>query len=60
MNLENINVSEINLKDQVEISGGGWPKWAKGLGWGYLASQVIENWEDIKSGFNQGYNAGNH
>lgn len=53
--LEFISMTDIEM---VKINGGTkWPKWLKGLGVGWLVDQVISNWDEIKEGFREGYNA---
>lgn len=42
---------------QVTFGGGSLPQWLKRSGWGFLASQIIDNWADIKQGFADGYKA---
>jgi hypothetical protein len=59
MKFNEINVAEISSLELLEINGGTAPSWLKKLGWGYLAQQVVDNWDDIKSGFADGYNAAN-
>lgn len=57
LELQNFGVVEMHAKEMRETDGGQAPGWLKKLGWGYLATQVIDNWEDIKKGFSDGYNA---
>lgn len=57
LGLQNFGVQELDAKEMREIDGGQLPKWVKGGAWGYLASQVIEHWAEIKDGFSKGYNA---
>ena len=59
MNFEKINLEEISSIELLEINGGAVPSWFKKLGWGYLAQQVVDNWDDIKAGFIAGYNDAN-
>jgi len=60
MNINKMNVEVISSKELMEINGGmEIPSWLKSLGWGYLAQQVIDNWDDIKKGLAAGYAAGN-
>lgn len=59
MNFEKINLEEISSIELLEINGGAVPSWVKKLGWGYLAQQVVDNWDDIKAGFIAGYNDAN-
>lgn len=56
MNLEKLNLVEISSDELIEIDGG---NFFKKFTWAYLASQVVDNWDDIKSGFSAGYSAGN-
>ena len=58
MNLEKMNLVEMNSFDACAISAGGW---IKKLGWAYLAQQIVDNWDEIKEGFQEGWQAGgNH
>jgi hypothetical protein len=41
----------------MKIEGGAWPKWVKGGLIGYIASELIDNWDDFEKGFSSGYNA---
>ncbi|WP_396193231.1 hypothetical protein [Flavobacterium sp.] len=60
MNIRELNLEEISSIELLEINGGtAAPSWLRKLGWGYLAQQVVDNWDDIKSGFSAGYNAAN-
>ena len=63
LELEKLNLVEMNSQEVVTIDGGviiiGGSIWKK-FGWGYLASQVVDNWDDIKAGFREGFAAGNH
>lgn len=52
MNLAVINLTEISSYELVETNGGGWIK--KGV-WAYLATEIIDNWDDIKKGISDGY-----
>ncbi len=62
MNLENLNLVELNAQETISIDGGtAAPSWIKKLGWGYLATQIIDNWDEIKEGWSEGWSAGgNH
>lgn len=53
MNLAVINLTEISSNELVETNGGGWIK--KGV-WAYLATEIIDNWDDIKKSISEGYN----
>lgn len=56
LELENFGVLELDAKEMQKIDGGKAPGWIKKLGWGYLVVEVIENWEEIKEGFSDGWN----
>lgn len=58
MNLENLNLVEMNSQEMVSVDGGGMPSWMKKLGWAYLAQEVIDNWDEIKEGWREGWEAG--
>ena len=53
--MKNLNLVELNAQELREVEGG---DWIKKISLGYLASQVIENWDDIKKGFSEGWAAG--
>ncbi|SHG59242.1 hypothetical protein SAMN05444372_107183 [Flavobacterium micromati] len=60
MTLENLNLGELSAQEQLEIDGGGKSFWEKTV-WGYAASQIIDNWEEVKSSWRQGWaDGGNH
>lgn len=51
-NLENLGLVELNDQEVLSIEGGnGWGKW--------IFIEIVENWEDIKKGLKDGWNAGN-
>lgn len=57
MKLNNANLVVITESEMLEINGGSMPSWFKKTIWGYVATEVINNWDDIKEGFNQGREA---
>lgn len=57
LELQNFGVVEMDAEEAIELNGGAMPPWLKKLGWGYLLVEVIDNWDDIKKGFTDGYNA---
>ena len=56
-NLKSLNLVELNAQEIMKIEGGAWPKWVKGGLIGYIASELIDNWDDFEKGFSSGYNA---
>lgn len=56
-NLKNLNLVELNAQEIMKIEGGSWSKWVKGGIIGYIASGLIDNWDDFEKGFSSGYNA---
>ena len=50
-NLKNLNLVELNAQEIMKIEGGAWPKWVKGGLIGYIASELIDNWDDFEKGF---------
>ncbi|MEO8255657.1 MAG: hypothetical protein ABI554_14855 [Flavobacterium sp.] len=51
-NLENLGLVELNAQELQEVEGGnGWGRW--------FLEEVVENWDEIKKGFREGFNAGN-
>ncbi|MCA6441342.1 MAG: hypothetical protein ACRCSM_08740 [Sediminibacterium sp.] len=46
--------------NDLEINGGGWPKWLKKLSWAYVAEEIITNWEVIKKGLKEGWDVEHH
>ncbi len=59
LELEGFGLVELTNIELIETDGGSAPKsnWVKKLGWGYLITEVIDNWEEIKKGFSDGYDA---
>jgi hypothetical protein len=49
MNLQSLNLVELNAQEIHSVEGG--------IGWEWLAEQVIANWDDIKHGFVAGWNS---
>lgn len=52
MNLENLNLVELNNQEVQEVDGG---SLLKKFTWGYIATEIIDNWDDIKKGWNEGW-----
>lgn len=52
MNLKNLSLVELNAQEVLTIEGGGWGEW--------FATQIADNWDDIKKGFREGYAAASH
>ncbi|CEJ70761.1 hypothetical protein BN1195_03099 [Chryseobacterium oranimense G311] len=50
MNLAKLNLEELEAHETIVVNGGG------NGGWVWLAEQVIENWNEIKSGLSDGWN----
>ncbi|WP_165579303.1 hypothetical protein [Chryseobacterium sp. BLS98] len=50
MNLAKLNLVELEAHETILVNGGG------NGGWLWLAEQVIENWNEIKSGLSDGWN----
>jgi hypothetical protein len=57
LELQNMQLTSITQTEMQEIDGGGWPSWVKGLGIGWVADQIVKNWDEIKEGLQEGYNA---
>ena len=58
LELEKFDVLSMEEMDlQLTTGGASLPKWFKAGGWTFLASQIIENWAEIKQGFADGYRA---
>jgi hypothetical protein len=57
LELQNFGVLEMDAMEMVEENGGNTPGWVKKLGWGYLFTEVVDNWDEIKKGFSDGWNA---
>lgn len=55
MNLQNLNLVELNAQEVQEVEGGSAPSWLKKLGWGWVVTEVIDNWEEIKKGAADGW-----
>ena len=54
---QNLGVSELEANEFESIYGGSWPVWLKGVTWVGIASEVIDNWDEIKKGLVDGWNA---
>ena len=54
---QNLGVSELATNECEIISGGSWPGWLKGVTWVGVASEVIDNRDEIKKGLVDGWNA---
>lgn len=52
MNLAKINLTDMSSHELTETNGGGWLR--KTI-IGYLATEVIENWDSLKKGIREGY-----
>jgi len=50
MDLQKLNLVELDLEEATLIDGG------KGIGWAWLAEQIVENWNEIKQGVSDGWN----
>lgn len=58
MKLNNFNLVEITKSEMLETNGGSKPgKLIRGGIWGYIITGIIDNWDDIKQGFNEGREA---
>jgi len=58
LELSNFGVLEMDAREMIEQDGGNnTPGWIKKLGWGYLLTEVVDNWDEIKKGFSDGWNA---
>lgn len=57
LELQQMGLVPITQSEMEEIDGGSWLSLARGLGITWLADQIVNNWDDIKAGFKDGYNA---
>lgn len=57
VSFEQLGLVNLSTKESLEINGGEWPKWAKGLTWGTVISGVIDNWDEIKKGLKDGWDS---
>ena len=55
--LNKMGLSALSNVEMQGVDGGEIPTWMKGFGVTWIADQIITNWEDIKAGFTEGYNA---
>lgn len=54
--LDNYGVVEMDASTMRETDGGNWiSELGKKFGIAWLASEIIDNWDDIEKGFSQGY-----
>ena len=42
-------------EELLQTNGGAWPKWLKGITWGAIASEIIDNWDEIKKALYDGW-----
>ncbi|WP_443937435.1 hypothetical protein [Pedobacter sp. MW01-1-1] len=54
LKFENFGVQELDAIEKEAINGG---NWIKKFGWGYVVTELINNWDDIKGGFRDGWNS---
>ncbi len=52
MNLQNFNLVELNYQESSLVDGGG-P--IKKIGLAYFVSEIIDDWEEIKAGWREGW-----
>ena len=55
--LSKMELSALSNVEMLEVDGGEVTNWMKGLGVGWVVDQIVTNWEDIKAGLSDGYNA---
>ena len=55
--LSKMELSALSNVEMLEVDGGALPPWVRAFGATWIADQIIENWEDIKAGLSDGYNA---
>lgn len=50
------NLTILTEKEMIAIEGGSFiKKLLKKLGWGYLITEIVDNWRDIKDGLADGW-----
>lgn len=57
LELGKLDVMSMDEEELQLTFGGSFPQWLKKSGWVYLATQVIDNWAEVKQGFANGYKA---
>jgi hypothetical protein len=57
LELSKMGLVPVTTSEMQQIEGGTLPSWMKGLGIGWVADQIIKNWDEIKAGFTEGYKA---
>jgi hypothetical protein len=56
INLKQYGLEELSRLEYENIDGGTQlSKWIKGLGWGAVLKDAFDHWEDIKKGFQEGW-----
>ena len=57
MNLDNLNLVELNAQEVQEVEGGfDFKKLIKRAGLAWLATEIMDNWADVKQGALEGWN----
>ncbi len=56
LSFNELSLVELSYNESSSTEGGSLPKWAKGGILGYLATEIIDNWESIKKGAKEGWN----
>jgi hypothetical protein len=54
--LQNFGLLELDRSEALAVNGGQWYGLLKGITVLGVANAIIENWDDIKKGFNNGWN----
>ena len=54
MNTTNMGVLELDTQSLLDFEGGGI---LEKFGWGYVGTQIVEHWDEIKKGLADGWNA---
>lgn len=63
LEIEKLGLVEMDSQQVNEVDGGVFflgsaSSIFKKIGWGYIGTQIVDNWDDIKAGFREGYAAG--
>ncbi len=56
LDLNRMGLTSISVIDTEEINGGEWASWLKGLSVAVIGKEIIDHWDEIKSGLKAGWN----